>query len=178
MSLLKILGSLKMLNYVLCYGFGDAQRLQSIWLVSGLYAMPFSFFYWRAVGTWNGHPLDIQRSSLPVQSTTSLTQLTSKTVRTVVPKLIFLSTEHIPEGEQRASQPLFPLKNKSRWGLCWWNLACPYSAVLCPCGFPSWKSQNRHGGLPPSWTWPDLSGCLLKGIFMKTLFYFLFYRIF
>jgi hypothetical protein len=59
-------------------------------------------------------------------------------VGTVVPKLIFLNIQHIPEGEQKAS-PTFvsPAKQVKKRSLLMKCLASFCPAVLHPCGFPS-----------------------------------------
>lgn len=86
-----------------------------------------------------------------------LSYLVFKIIGTVVPKLIFLNIPHIPEGEHRAS-PTFvsPAKQVRMKSLLMKLLAFSCSAVLYPCGFPSWKSQNSCGSWPPrlELTWP------------------------
>lgn len=95
-------------------------------------------FCWRTVGTWMGQPKEGQRLSANSSNNSSFLAC-FQVVGTVVPKLIFLNIQHIPEGEQRASPPLFPWKQFKMKSLLMQCLASSCPAVLHPCGFLSWK---------------------------------------
>lgn len=164
-----------MLNYGLYEVFGGTPRLQSIWL--------YIVSFWFSIeGLW-GLGMGILRRLRETFCQSNqlylwLSYLVFNIIVTVVPKLIFLNIRHIPEGEHRASPPLFPLQNKSRWSLCWWNSWLPLQLCFIPVAFPLGNPKIVMEAGLQGWSWPGLSGCLPKGIFMKILLCFFLIRAF